>query len=99
MLVCRDESIEFSSQDRGTIGPRVQAWVAEMEQRGVRLLGDVPAPVDATVTVSVRDGKVDVEHGPRVETSAPAWALTCSSAPTSTKRSRCPRSIRSLSSG
>ena len=52
MLVCRDESIEFSSQDRGTIGPRVQAWVSEMEQRGVRLLRDVLAAVDATVTVS-----------------------------------------------
>ncbi len=72
MLVCRDESIEFSSQDRGTIGPQVQAWVAEMEQRGVRLLGDVLAAVDATVTVSVRDGEVAVEHGPRVPASAPA---------------------------
>lgn len=72
MLVCRDESIEFSAEDRGMIGPRVQAWVSEMERRGVRLLGDVLAAVDATVTVSVRDGEVDVEHGPRVPTSAPA---------------------------
>ena len=43
-----------------------------MERRGVRLLGDVLATVDATVTVSVRDGRVDLEHGPRVLTSAPA---------------------------
>jgi hypothetical protein len=72
MLVCRDESIEFSPQDREAIGSRVQAWVAEMEQRDVRLLGDVLAPVDATITVSMRDGKVDVDHGPRVPMSAPA---------------------------
>ena len=71
MLVCRDESIEFGAEDRGMIGSRVQAWVAEMELRGVRLLGDVLAAVDATVTVSTRDGKVDVEHGPRVAMSAP----------------------------
>jgi hypothetical protein len=72
MLVCRDESIEFSLQDRGTIGSRVQAWVAEMEQRDVRLLGDVLVPVDATITVSMRDGKVDVDHDPRGPMSVPA---------------------------
>lgn len=43
MLVCRDESIAFSPEDRGTVGLQVQAWVSEMEQRGVRLQGEVLA--------------------------------------------------------
>jgi hypothetical protein len=41
MLVCRDESIAFNPADRGRIGPQVQVWVSGMEQRGVRLQGDV----------------------------------------------------------
>jgi hypothetical protein len=72
MLVCRDESIEFTPEDRRNIGPQVQAWVSEMEERGVRLQGDVLAPVDATTTVSVRGGKTGVDRGPRVEIAAPA---------------------------
>jgi hypothetical protein len=47
MLVCRDESIEFAHEDQQNIGPQVQAWVSEMEERGVRLQGDVLAPVNA----------------------------------------------------
>lgn len=72
MFVCRDLSIGFTPEDRQNIGPDVQAWVSEMEKRGVRLQGDVLAPVSATTTVSVRDGETCVDHGPRVETSAPA---------------------------
>jgi hypothetical protein len=72
MLVCRDESIAFSPADRGRIGPQVQAWVSEMEQRGVRLHGDVLADVDATTNVRVRDGKTELDTGPRVEMTAPA---------------------------
>lgn len=72
MLVCRDPSIAFTTEDRQNIGPSVQAWVAEMEGRGVRLQGDVLAPVDATATVSVRDGETRVDHGERVRTDAPA---------------------------
>jgi hypothetical protein len=72
MLVCRDQSIEFTTEDRRSIGPQVQAWVAEMEDRGIRLQGDVLAPVNETATVSVRDGETLVDHGPRVEMAAPA---------------------------
>ena len=69
MLVCRDESIAFSRADRGRIGPQVQAWVSEMEQRGVRLQGDVLEAVDATTNVRVRGGKTELDTGPRVETN------------------------------
>ncbi len=72
MLVCRDESIAFSAADRGKIGPQVQTWVSEMEQRGVRLQGDVLEGVDATTNVRVREGKTELDTGPRVETTAPA---------------------------
>ncbi|MBV9413760.1 MAG: hypothetical protein JO363_02180 [Solirubrobacterales bacterium] len=71
MLVCRDESIDFTPQDRQSIGPEVQAWVSEMEERGVRLQGEVLAPVDATTTVSVRGGETRVDRGPRMEMDAP----------------------------
>jgi hypothetical protein len=72
MLVCRDGSIEFSPEDRGTIGSHVQAWVSEMERRGVRLHGDVLADVDATTNVRVRGGRTEVDRGPRVKMAAPA---------------------------
>ena len=72
MLVCRDPSIAFTPEDRQNIGPAVQAWVAEMEQRGVRLQGDVLAPVTETLTVSVRAGEAHVDRGPRGDASVPA---------------------------
>jgi hypothetical protein len=72
MLICRDESIAFSPQDRGRIGPQVQSWVTEMEQRGVRLQGDVLADVEATTNVRVRGGETEVDNGPRVQMPAPA---------------------------
>lgn len=72
MLVCRDESIAFTPEDRGTIGAQVEAWVSEMEQRGVRLQGDVLGAVDATTNVRLREGQIELTHGPRVEMAAPA---------------------------
>jgi hypothetical protein len=72
MLVCRDESIAFKKQDRGTIGSQVQAWVSEMEQRGVRLQGEVLAAIDVTTNVRVREGGVELDNGPRVVMPAPA---------------------------
>jgi hypothetical protein len=72
MLVCRDLSIELSPEQRAGIGPEVEAWVTEMEERGVRLQGDVLAPVEATATVSVRASDLIVERGPRAETDVSA---------------------------
>jgi hypothetical protein len=69
MLVCRDESIPFTTDD---LGPEVQAWASEMEERGIRLQGAVFAPVNATATVSVRGGETHVDRGPRVEMAVPA---------------------------
>ncbi len=69
MLVCRDESIPFTTED---IGPEVEAWASEMEERGIRLQGAVFAPLSATATVSVRGGETRVDRGPRVEMDVPA---------------------------
>jgi hypothetical protein len=66
MLICRDGSIPFRDEDRETIGPQVQAWVTEMEQRGVRMHGDVLSGVDATMNVQVREDEIEVDTGPRV---------------------------------
>lgn len=71
MFVCRDQRIKFDDAQRARIGPDVQAWVEEMEGRGVRLHGDVLAPADAATTVRVRGDEVHVGHGPLVETSEP----------------------------
>jgi len=71
MFVCRDRSIEFNPGDRARIGPDVEAWVAEMERRGVRLQGHTLAPIDDAVTVRVRGGEVVVAGGPLVDASEP----------------------------
>jgi hypothetical protein len=42
-----------------------------MERRGVRLQGDVLAPVDEAATVRVRRGEVLVGRGPLLDTSEP----------------------------
>lgn len=69
MLVCRDPSIELSPEQRATIGPEVEAWVREMEQRGVRRPeGGELAPVQDATTIRVRDGEVVVADGPFAET-------------------------------
>ena len=72
MLIYRDESIPFAAEDRERIGSQVQAWVTEMQQRGVRLQGDVLTNVDVTTNVRVREGETEVDNGPRVEMPAPA---------------------------
>jgi hypothetical protein len=72
MLVCRDSSIALTGEDRRSVGPEVEAWVSEMEKRGVRLQGDVLAPVGESASVSVRGGEIRIARGPRVEMDAPA---------------------------
>ena len=71
MFVCRDQSIEFTPEDRANIGPQVAAWVEEMERRGIRQQGDVLAPPDTTVAVRVRGEKVSVKRGPLIDTPEP----------------------------
>jgi hypothetical protein len=68
MLVCRDESVELSPQERAEIGPATDAWVQEMDGRGIRLDGNALALVSDATTVRVRDGELLVADGPFAET-------------------------------
>ena len=61
MFVCTDPEPESSPDD-------VDAWVADLDSRGKRLLGErLRPPTDAT-TVRVRQGELLVTDGPFTET-------------------------------
>ena len=68
MLVCVAEGTELSPEEAALIGPATEAWVKEMDGRGVRLQGDQLRPVSDATTVSVRNGEVLIADGPFAET-------------------------------
>ena len=68
MFVCADEGVVLSPEDEATIGPGTQAWVDEMEQRGVRLLGQRLSSISDATVVRVREGELLVADGPFAET-------------------------------
>jgi hypothetical protein len=68
MLVCRDPSIELTPEERTTIGPEVEAWVQEMDRRGVRVQGQLLSDVQDATTIRVRGGEVLIVDGPFAET-------------------------------
>jgi hypothetical protein len=68
MLVCVDKAIELPAEERATIGPAAQAWVDEMQGRGVRLQGQELAGVQDATTIRVRGGEVVIADGPFAET-------------------------------
>ncbi|MGO9954534.1 MAG: YciI family protein [Solirubrobacteraceae bacterium] len=69
MLVCRDPSIELTPEQRATIGPETEAWVTEMDRRGVRVQGQELAGVQDATTIRVRGGEVVIADGPFAETN------------------------------
>jgi hypothetical protein len=64
MIVCFDPTVD---PDDATGGMDTDAWVAEMDGRGVRLEGTALDPRDAT-TVRVRGGETLISDGPFAET-------------------------------
>lgn len=68
MLVCVDRAIELSAEERATIGPQTEAWVNEMDGRGVRVQGQELADVQDATTIRVRGGEVVIADGPFAET-------------------------------
>ena len=68
LFICADESADLSQEEAATIAPATEAWVAEMEGRGIRLQGHELRPVSDATTVRVRDGEVLVADGPFAET-------------------------------
>ena len=69
MLVCVDEAMELElpADEAKRIGPEAQAWVREMEERGVRVQGQELARVHDATTLRVRRGGVVVADGPFAE--------------------------------
>ena len=65
LLICTDED-DRMPDDAGA--PDVDEWVAEMDRRGVRKLGDRVRPAGDATTVRVRGGEVLVTDGPFAET-------------------------------
>jgi hypothetical protein len=65
LLVCTDPSVDPREFDR--VKP-VEPWVAEMNDRGVRLYGSELEPPDSARTVRVREERVLVTDGPFAET-------------------------------
>jgi hypothetical protein len=70
MLVCVDEAMELElpAEEAARIGPEAQAWVSEMEERGVRVQGQELARAQDATTIRVRGGEVVIADGPFAET-------------------------------
>jgi hypothetical protein len=68
MLVCVGEAVELPAEERATIGPEVEAWVSEMDGRGVRVQGQELASVQDATTIRVRAGEIVIADGPFAET-------------------------------
>ncbi|MEO6857494.1 MAG: YciI family protein [Solirubrobacteraceae bacterium] len=68
MFVCVDKAVELDPEEQAAVGPDAQAWVKEMEGRGVRLQGNELAPVVDATTVRLREGEVVIADGPFAET-------------------------------
>jgi hypothetical protein len=68
MLVCVTEGTELSPEEAARIGPDTEAWVEEMDRRGIRLDGEQLRPASDATTVQVRGGEVLIADGPFAET-------------------------------
>ena len=68
LMICRDEAVELSPEERADEDSSTQAWVKEMDGRGVRRFGQGLRPVSDATTVRVRGGDVLVADGPFAET-------------------------------
>ena len=68
LMICADESLELTPEERAAVGSDTESWVAEMDGRGVRLQGDRLRPVSDATTVRVRDREVLIADGPFAET-------------------------------
>src|SRR5215472_11045404 len=58
LMICRDEAVELSPEEQADEDSSTQAWVEEMDGRGVRRFGQGLRPVSDATTVRVRGGDV-----------------------------------------
>ncbi len=62
-LICTDEPFEVDPAELDVL-----PWLAEMERRGARLIGNRLRPAGDATTVRVRGGETLVSDGPYAET-------------------------------
>lgn len=67
LFICHEERVVLNSATRAGIPAAVEAWVEEMEARGVRREGWELERGMGVRAVRVRDGKVVIEQGPVTE--------------------------------
>jgi hypothetical protein len=68
LMICVNESVELTPEEQAASEREGEAWVAEMDARGVRQFGDRLRPVSDATTVRVRDKEVLIADGPFAET-------------------------------
>jgi hypothetical protein len=68
LMVCRDQSIELSPEERAQMPGSVDAWLGDLTSRGIHLLGHELRPVTDATTVRMREGEVLMADGPFAET-------------------------------
>jgi hypothetical protein len=68
LLICADENLELTDGQKAEIGPTMDAWLKDVDGRGVRLFGNQIRPVSDATTVRMRGGDVLVADGPFAET-------------------------------
>jgi hypothetical protein len=68
LLICMAENVQLSPEQSAAMGPATDAWVDEMDGRGVRREGRPLGPVREAAVVRVRDGETLVSDGPFAET-------------------------------
>ena len=68
LMICAEESVELTPEEIADMSSGTDAWVTEMDGRGVRLQGDRLRPVSDATTVRVRDAELLIVDGPFAET-------------------------------
>ena len=68
LLICADQDLELTAEEQAEIGPTMDAWLKDVDGRGVRLFGNQIRPVSDATTVRMRGGDVLVADGPFAET-------------------------------
>ena len=68
LMICVDESKKPTPEEHRQHLEGTDAWVKEMDGRGVRLQGNALQPVREAKTVRVRGGDVLIADGPFAET-------------------------------
>ena len=68
LLICVPENVQLTTEQSAAMPGATEAWVAEMDGRGVRREGTALGPVRGAAVVRIRDGELLVSDGPFAET-------------------------------